>query len=71
MLDLLAAGCNNGSILVWTVDTARTPPTFSSPSALSGVHSSDVLGLAFAASEDGDATILVSGEYNSGGVCVW
>mmetsp|Transcript_9893 Transcript_9893/g.26281 ORF Transcript_9893/g.26281 Transcript_9893/m.26281 type:complete len:152 (-) Transcript_9893:70-525(-) len=69
-IDILAAACVDGTVIVWSVDTATSPPTFSSACKLSKEHTVRVLGLAFAVSKNGDATVLFSGDDN-GQVCVW
>jgi len=68
--DILAAGCNNGYISVWSVDTSRSPASFSPPGTLSGEHSGYVLGLAFSTNAGSDCTLLFSAD-NNGVVCIW
>jgi len=69
-LDVLAAGCDNGSVVMWAVDTASSPPTFSSARTLSKVHTASVFGLSFAMSDKGNAAVLISGD-NKGQIFVW
>eukprot|EP00297_Palpitomonas_bilix_P001182 CAMPEP_0113876830 /NCGR_PEP_ID=MMETSP0780_2-20120614/5712_1 /TAXON_ID=652834 /ORGANISM="Palpitomonas bilix" /LENGTH=1098 /DNA_ID=CAMNT_0000862967 /DNA_START=230 /DNA_END=3526 /DNA_ORIENTATION=+ /assembly_acc=CAM_ASM_000599 len=69
-LDILAAGCENGEILVWTVDSSTSPPTFSRASVLNGVHYTHVRGLVFAASNAGAHTLMATADIK-GVVCIW
>uniref|UniRef100_A0A7S3GDP6 Uncharacterized protein n=1 Tax=Palpitomonas bilix TaxID=652834 RepID=A0A7S3GDP6_9EUKA len=73
VVDVLAGGCEDGSVMVWGVDTSTSPPLLTRPCVLDGGHTSQIMGLCFGISTKSieGSLLMFSCDQDSGTVCVW